>query len=302
MRCAVVGGANIDIGGFPDAAAVMEDYNPGRVRRSAGGVGRNIACTLARLGVETHLVTALGGDVFAQIIRADCRDAGVDLENALTFDANSNVYLYIADHAGDMRLAVSDMALCDRLTPAALQDRLPMLNAMDAVVLDANLPQDTLRWLSESVRVPLIADAVSTAKALRLLPALPRLHALKPNALEAEALTGVPVTDAATAEAAARRLTDRGVRQVFVTLGKQGVLCADANGAAFIPGPPVRLVNATGAGDAFTAALAWAQLNGLGLIESTRAGMTAAAITVESPDAVSRDISPEAIEKRMHIQ
>ena len=94
----------------------------------------------------------------------------------------------------------------------------------------------------------------------------------------------------------------RGVRQVFVTLGKQGVLCADASGAAFIPGPPVRLVNATGAGDAFTAGLTWAQLNGLGLVESTRAGMAAAAITVESPDTVSRDISPEAIEKRMQIQ
>ena len=299
MKCAVVGGANIDIGGFPGAAAVMEDSNPGRVVRSAGGVGRNIACTLARLNVDTRLVTALGSDAFARVIRDDCRDAGVDLSSALTFDANSNVYLYIADSAGDLRLAVSDMALCGRLTPEALEAQLPMLNAMDAVVLDANLPKETLAWLAGQVHVPLIADAVSTAKALRLIPALPRLHALKPNELEAEALAGIPVTDPASAGAAARRLLDLGVQQVFVTLGKQGVLCADARTSRFIPGPPVRLVNATGAGDAFTAALAWAQMRGMDLVESTRAGIAAASLTVESPEAVSRSITPQVIEQRM---
>ena len=301
MQCAVVGGANIDIGGFPEGAMVMEDSNPGRVRASAGGVGRNIACSLARLGVRTRLVTALGSDAFAEIIRADCRTAGVDLSDALTFDAGSAVYLYIADSAGDMRLAVNDMALCARLTPEALADRLDTLNAMDAVVLDANLPEETLRWLSERVRVPLIADAVSAAKAHRLLPALPRLRAIKPNALEAAALTGIPVTDLESARAAARRLVAMGVGRAFVTLGDRGLCCADTGGAYCVPAPPVRLVNATGAGDAFTAALAWAELRGLDLVEAARAGMATAAITAECPDAVSPLISPGAVAERMKI-
>ena len=111
----------MDIGGFPSGLCAMGDSNPGRIRMSAGGVGRNIACALARLGVETQLVTALGGDAFAEALRRDCEACGVGLEHALAFpDAASSAYLFISDPSGDMRLAVNDMAICERLTPEAL--------------------------------------------------------------------------------------------------------------------------------------------------------------------------------------
>ena len=299
-RCAVVGAANIDIGGFPSGVSVMGDSNPGRIRMSAGGVGRNIACTLARLGVETHLVTALGGDAFAEAIRADCRRAGVDLSHALVFeDAASSAYLFIADVAGDMQLAVNDMDICGRLTPEALACRLDLLNAMDAVVVDANLSEEAIAWLAAHVRAPLIADAVSTAKARKLLPALKRLRAVKPNAIEATALTGLPAHDRFSAQAAAARLVAMGAGRAFVTLGERGVCCADAAHTAFLPGAPVQLVNATGAGDAFTAALAWAELQGLDLESSAAAGLAAAAIAVESADTVSPHMSEAALLRRM---
>ena len=183
--CAVVGAANIDIGGFPSGALRERDSNPGRIALSAGGVGRNIACNLARLGVRVELVAALGQDAFADALRADCACSGVGLSLSPVFPGEtSSAYLYIADEAGDMRLAVNDMAICERLTPEALADKLAALNGMDAVVLDANLPEATLRYLAERLTVPLIADAVSAAKVRRLKPILPRLWALKPNALE----------------------------------------------------------------------------------------------------------------------
>ena len=184
--CAVIGAANIDIGGFPAGRLSMRDSNPGRVRLSAGGVGRNIACNLARLGVETHLIAALGGDPFANMARADCARAGVRTDLAFEFpDAGSSVYLFIADADGDMQLAVNDMDICRRLTPEALESRIDALNAMDAVVLDANLSAEALEFLADRVTVPLLADAVSAAKAPRLLNVLPRLRALKPNAIGA---------------------------------------------------------------------------------------------------------------------
>ena len=299
MKCAVIGGANIDIGGFPVGGMLPGDSIPGRVRRSAGGVGLNIACNLSRLGVETHLIAALGSDAFADILRAACHEAGVHLEHALTFDADSSVYLYIADAAGEMALAVNDMALCERLTPEALSEKLEFLNRMDAVVLDANLPGRTLTWLAENLRPPLIADAVSTSKARRLLPALPRLEMVKPNALEAAALSGLPVEDTGSASDAARQLLRMGARQAFVTLGARGVVCADADACRFIPAVPVRLVNATGAGDAFTAALTWAHLRGFNLADRARAGLAASALCAESPDAVSPNLTAEAVLERM---
>ena len=300
FRCAVVGAANIDIGGFPQGRIALQDSNPGRVLLSAGGVGRNIACNLARLGVETHLVAPLGTDAFADILRADCARAGMDTRLCFTFPgAASSAYLFIADINGDMQLAVNDMDICLRLTPQVLTERIDALNAMDAVVLDANLPEESIAFLAERLRPPLFADAVSAAKARRLLPALPRLQAVKPNALEAEALTGLPVHDQPTAEAAARRLVAMGAAGACITLGERGVCCANRASARFLAGTPVQIINATGAGDAFTAALVWATLRGMDLFEAARAGMAAAALAVESGDTVNPAMSEEALRQRM---
>ena len=299
-RCAVVGAANIDIGGFPAGRLSMQDSTPGKVRLSAGGVGRNIACNLARLGVETRLLAPLGGDAFAGIVRDDCARAGVDTELCFSFpDEASSSYLFIADAGGDMQLAVNDMGICNRLTPEALTPRLDALNGMDAVVLDANLPAETLAFLAEALHVPLIADAVSTAKAPRLLATLSRLAAVKPNAIEAETLTGIPVHGPDSAARAAVQLVEMGAKRAFITLGERGVCCADAGGALFLPGGAVRMVNATGAGDAFTAALAWALARGFSLRDCAVAGLAAAAIAVESMDTVSPEMSEEAVWARM---
>ena len=300
FRCAVVGGANIDIGGFPRGRVALHDSNPGRVVLSAGGVGRNIACNLARLGIDTHLVAPLGTDAFADIVRADCARAGVDTGLCFTFPGvASSAYLFIADIDGDMQLAVNDMDICLRMTPEALAGRIDALNGMDAVVLDANLPEASIAFLAEALRPPRFADAVSAAKACKLLPALPRLRAIKPNALEAEALTGLPVHDRTTAEAAARRLVELGAAGACITLGERGVCCADGGGARFIAGTPVQMTNATGAGDAFTGALVWASLHGMDLFQSARAGMAAAALTVESEETVNPELTEEAVRRRM---
>lgn len=302
-RCAVIGAANIDIGGFPAGPIADGDSNPGRIVLSAGGVGRNIACNLARLGVGTWLVAPLGTDPFAEITRADCARAGVDTGLCFTFEgASSSAYLFIADADGDMRLAVNDMGICEKLTPRALEGRIDALNAMDAVILDANLPAETLEYLAERITAPLLADAVSAAKARRLRGAMRRLRAVKPNALEAEALTGIPVRDGASALEAARRLVALGAERAFVTLGEGGVCCADRERALLLPGGKVRLVNATGAGDAFTAALAWGEVNGLSLEECARAGLAAAAIAVESLETVSPLMSEEGVRGRMELE
>ena len=300
LRCAVVGAANIDIGGFPAGRLAMQDSNPGRVRLSAGGVGRNIACNLARLGVQTHLIAPLGSDPFADLVRGECARAGVDTRLCPSFEgAASSVYLFIADADGDMQLAVNDMSICDRLTPEALEPLLDALNGMDAVALDANLPAATLAFLAERVRAPLIADAVSTAKAPRLLAALPHLAAIKPNAIEAETLTGEPVHGPDSAARAARRLIELGARRAFITLGERGVCCADARETLFLPGGAVRLVNATGAGDAFTAAITWGIVRGLSLRDCALAGLAAAAIAVESMETVSPEMNEKTLYERM---
>ena len=203
----VAGGTNVDIGGRSYEPLVAGDSNPGRVTVSLGGVGRNIAHDLALLGVETVLLTALGGDARAEDVARSCAALGIDLSHALRVpDGRTSTYLYLSGPGGEMALAVSDMDLCEELTPAYFAAQQAVLDGAALVVLDANLPQASLCWLAEHCRAPLFADPVSTVKGEKLRPILDRLHTLKPNRLEAERLTGVPIRDEAGLAAAARAL------------------------------------------------------------------------------------------------
>jgi len=297
---AVVGAANVDIGGFVKGRVLAEDSNPGKVRLSMGGVGRNIACNAARMGARVELVTALGGDGYADMIRADCARAGVGLTHAVTFpEEATSTYLFIAGSDGDMTVAVNDMGIHDRMTVERVRPLLNGLNRASLVVIEANLPEETIRFLAESLTVPVIADAVSAAKVMKLKDALPYLNVFKPNRIEAELLTGVEVRDEASARRACREMLDMGVTRVFLTMGAQGVCCGMGEEILFLPGAPVKMKNATGAGDAFTAALAWARTQSMTLRESALAGMAAASIAVESMETVSGEMSEALLRQRM---
>ena len=220
----------------------------------------------------------------------------------MAHDGHEKRYLmfYLLTLSALEALALSDMAIYERLTPAWLAGVLPALNAAALVVLDANLPAESIAYLAENCASPLFADPVSAAKAPRMRAVLPRLHTLKPNRLEAEILSGVPVTDEASALRAADRLLSSGVRRVFLSLGPGGVLAAEGDQRLLLPNPPQKKrENASGCGDAFMAALAWAALRGAGLRESALCGLTAAAVAMESAETVHPGMSAGLIRSRM---
>ena len=154
------------------------------------------------------------------------------------------------------------------------------------MVLDANLSQAALNFLSEKLTVPLYADPVSTAKAEKLLPILPRLRALKPNALEARHLTGEK-----EALRCAHALLNRGVKRVLLSLGAEGMLAAEGERVLRLPRQKITVVNTTGAGDAATAAMVWADLQGLDLETTARFSQTAGALTCQCQEANSPDLA-----------
>ena len=296
----VIGSVNMDIGGYSHAPLTAGDSNPGRVRMSVGGVGCNIARNLALLGANVRFCTVLGGDVYAESIKGQLRAMGIDLSLSLRLkDEHTSTYLFIADEKGDMALAVNDMGIYRHQTRAYFESILPELNRCRAVLLDANLPGETLLYLAENVRVPLFADAVSAAKAMRLRPVLGRLKAFKPNRMEAELLSGARIADEGGAREAARRLLDTGLGRVFITLGPDGVFAAGDGQECFLPSLAPRLKNATGAGDAFTAAIAWAWTRGMGLEESCLAGSAAAALAAEAEETVNPALCERALRQRM---
>ena len=297
----VVGGVNVDIGGRSFAPLVSADSNPGRVTISLGGVGRNIAHNLSLLGADVRLLTAYGDDAHGAQVAASCSELGIDASHALRLAGETtSTYLYLTGPDGEMALAVSDMEVCRRITPAYLAGNLPLLQSAQVVVADANIPEESLRYLAQNSSAPLFVDPVSTAKAEKLRPILSRIHTLKPNTLEASILSGVEIHTDADVELAADRLLQMGVHRLFLSLGSRGVYAAMGKEHLWLRNLPGTMVNTTGCGDAFMAALVWAYLEGMDLKHTALAGLAAASIAMESPETINPNLSAEAVQSRIH--
>ena len=296
----VVGGVNVDIGGRSFLPLVAADSNPGQVTTSLGGVGRNIAHNMSLMGVDVRMLTAYGDDAYGQKIAASCLELGIDLSNALRLsDGSTSTYLYLTDHQGEMALAVSDMEICKRITPAYLASNLPLLQNAQVVVADANIPQESLHYLAENCTAPLFCDPVSTTKAEKLRPILNRIHTLKPNKLEAELLSGIPIRSHADVRKAADKLLEMGIHRLFISLGADGVLAAMGDQRLQLKNLPGKMVNTTGCGDAFMAALVWAYLQGSDLQTTALAGLAAGSIAMESAQTINPAMSADALKARM---
>ena len=302
----VIGGANIDIHGKSLKELRRNDSNPGAVHISAGGVARNIAENLARLGVDCRLISAIGNDHHGRMLKRLSRDAGIDMQYVHEIaSAPTSTYLSVLDDTGDMQVAIADMSIIDHLGADRLRSQQAMLNQSSLNIVDTNLPDDALAWLTGTFpEVPLFADTVSTAKAPRLKPYLSSIHTLKAGTIEAEALTGMQARTTAQLRKLAGSLHADGVGRVFITRGDQGVFysTADAEGVEKLRRRKHNVHNAGGAGDAFLAGLAYAWLEGWPLDDTLRFALAAADITLSHPATSNPALSLTAVNRAMEAQ
>jgi pseudouridine kinase len=294
----VVGGMNMDLVVQPSAAMVMGDSNPGRIQCVPGGVARNVAENLARLGSSTRLFSVVGLDALGQSLLAHTVAAGVDVSGIQALaGASTSTYLSLHNPEGDMLLAVNDMALLNQLTPALLQSQLPAISAAAVVVVDANLTSVALAAIFDNCAgATVFADAVSVAKCVRLLPWLSRLHTLKLNRLEAQALCGCDLTTPQEALAACKALQARGVGRVVLSLGAQGVCWVDREaGGDYQEASNVPVVNVSGAGDALLAGLVHGEFHGWALAQAVDFAVACAELTLGCEAANCTELSEKLV-------
>ena len=298
----VVGGVNMDISGTTFGTMRAGDSNPGRVTLSAGGVGRNIAENICRLGWKVKMITAMGEDAHAHAIRKDGEKYGLDFSDSLILpDERTSTYLCLNDPDGEIYAAVSDMTIYERLTPDFLATKKDVLDGAAMVVLDANLTEETVAWLADNCAAPMTADPVSVAKAGKLLPCLKRLVTIKPNRAEATLLTGVKIEGMLGLDRAAQALLDAGVKNVFISLGGEGVYYTNGAESGVCPTAPADIRNTTGCGDAFFAAATVGCIMGLEIRRIAKMGQAAAAVCAESDNAVNPGTSMGALEEVMKM-
>jgi pseudouridine kinase len=301
----VIGGANLDVRARSAVSVVPATSNPGTVALSLGGVGRNVAENLARLGTPVHLVAAVGADPLGEALLAATAGAGVGVDHVRRGPHPTGTYTAVLDADGELVAAVSDMAATDALSPADVRAARDLIAGAALLVVDGNLGPGTVGAaldLAAEVGVRVVLDPVSVPKAGRLAgqlrPARP-VHFATPNADELAALSGRTTDTDAGRRAAARVLHDAGVGWVWVRLGGDGSLLSGPDGVEAHPAAPTEVRDVTGAGDAMLAAFCHALLDGATASEAVAFGQAAAALTVASPHTVRPDLADQLVEARL---
>ncbi len=298
----VIGGANIDIEGYPTSSFQLQDSNPGVVKRSFGGVGRNIAENLSKLSVETKLITLVGDDPSGVDLLDYCRNLGIDTRGSEILEAEStSTYLSILNSEMEMEVAISHMDIMERLDEKFLSKKQSLIQGASICVVDTNLPRTTLQYLLNSYETPFAVDTVSLEKSKKIEGLYERIDTLKPNVLEAEAISGLEIKGREEIERAAEIILEKGVKTLFISLGSDGVYYSDGTQKGFLTVPKVDVVSSTGAGDAFMAGVLSGKISQLSLRDQAMRGMSAGICALESEKSIAEELSGQKIDEILEV-
>lgn len=281
-KIVVVGSSNTDM--VVKAARIPapgETVLGGAFVMAAGGKGANQAVAAARLGAEVTLVARLGADPLG-----DEAIAGYQKDSILTDlivrdpDRPTGVALILVDAHGENSITVA-LGANEALSPDDVERAADRIRTADAVVMQLEVPLAAVERAAAIARaagVPVILDPAPAPDGGLPEALLRNVTCLKPNESEAERLTGISVSDLASAERAARALQELGPRTVIITLGSQGAIVVDEAAVHHVPAYRVTAVDTTAAGDAFTGAFATAVGAGAALVEAVRRAAAAGAL------------------------
>jgi pseudouridine kinase len=306
-RVLVIGSAGLDIIGRPLQPLEMGVSSPGDVRTSFGGVSRNIAENLARLGQPISLISVVGKDDFGRRLLFQADSIGIDVHACLETDEfNTASYLAIIGENGHIQYGLDDMRNLSLLTPGYLQKYKSMFVESSLIFVDANLSPGTLKTifsLAKQAKVPVFADTTSRSLAGRLIPYLSRLYMVTANMIEATLLceSRTCITDPKGGLEAARFLISQGVEVAIVQMAEAGVCYATSETNGHIPAIVTKVLDPTGAGDALTATVIFGLLNDIPIDDAIRLGVSAASLTLMHPGTVFPDLSLEKLYNQLVI-
>lgn len=250
-----------------------------------GGKGSNQSVASAMAGGRVNFITRLGDDDFARMAQSIWSRAGVTPEVTTDHDSFTGAAMIFLEAATGNNAIIVTPGAASRITPEDVQARAGLIASASIFMTQLEQPIDAARRGLELARAAGVTTILNPAPAAPLPDAMLALcDYLTPNETEAEALTGLPVTDPATAETAARALLARGVGAVIITLGGQGALYCDGkttlHSPVFAAG---KVVDTTGAGDAFNGGLAVALAEGMPIEQALRFASATAGLSVTRP-------------------
>jgi pseudouridine kinase len=297
----VIGSAGVDIIGRLDRQSLSGTSNPGRIRTSFGGVARNVAENLARLGQPVNFISVVGQDSTGDDLIRQLESAGVDVSAVLrTNKYSTGTYLGVVNSKGELQFGIDDMRATSLLSSDYLRKHVGLFKKASLLFFDANLGIATIKTmmsLANRAQLRVCADPTSTSLADRLCPYMSRLSLITPNSSEASVLCGNPIDASQFHEAmeTAKFLVSQGAEVVLITLAEFGVVYATSETSGHVPSIRTKILDPTGAGDALTATVIFSMLNDISLDDGVRLGVSAASLTLHHRGSVLPDLSLEIL-------
>ena len=294
MDMVVVGVVFLDIKGFPFFKYDAVGTNLGNVLMTHGGVARNVAVNMANLGAEVEFVTMLDDDSLGREARLRLRGAGVKLTHAVsTPDKGMGMWLAVFNEKGDLAGSVSHMPDASPIERLFDEKGEEIIRSCRGIALEIDLSEkvsERVFELAERFDKPVYAIVANMSVILRRPDFMARTACVILNEIEAGRLFGREIralSPEETLEAVSEAAPAMGIRSIVVTMGARGAVYLDAeNGLRGVcPAVPCRVVDTTGAGDAFFSAVVESLARGMRLDDAVTCGARLASMTVSTSES-----------------
>jgi len=249
-----------------------------------GGKGANQAVACARMGAKVAMIGKLGSDAFADQLRQVMTEAGVDHSHVLTDSGSSGIAMIVVEDNGQNRIMLAPGAN-GMMTAGNVLSAATCLQSASLLICQLEVPLECVRQAFELARAARVPILFNPAPAMPLSPDMLNVDYLVVNETEAAMISGLPVNSRAEAVAAAHRLRQAGSACVLLTLGADGAIIADLDGARHYPAHATQVVDTTAAGDTFIGGMAAGLLEGMNLDDAVALGMAASALCVSRQGA-----------------
>ncbi len=295
----VIGASNIDIKGKAYYHTIERDSNIGSVEISVGGVGRNIAENLARIGANTIMLSAVGYDIHGKSILESLKSSNANIEHIIiSKEFQTGTYIAILEANGDMYIAINSMEINKTINIEYVKSKSDIIKTAKFIVIDTNIDTDVIKYIidiSISMNIPICVDPVSYMKATKLDGVLSGIYLIAPNIAELKSLS--KLDDDFNIENACDVLLAKGVKNIVVTKGEAGVFLKNNATSLNLKPFKTKVIDVTGAGDSFLAGLIYGLSIEKPIEQALKYGLAFASVTISSKKTVSDEISSLLIEK-----
>ena len=298
----VFGVSVFDICGFTDNNYRSNDSNPGKVRTSFGGVCRNIAECMARVGVNTKFISVLGDDEAGLRMMDHSKVMNYDMSESLIVKGGSTpTYMAILDEQGEMVSAVVDMKIIDAFTTDFIDSKADIIKNSEYMILDSDRP-DIVEYIIKTFSgdTKFILDPVSAAKAELVKHLIKYFHTIKPNRYEAEIMCGFKIHNDEDLRRAGKYFKDLGIENVFITLDEDGIYYNNGVQEGKLKANDSVVVNVTGAGDSFVAGIASGYMNNVDIVDTVKYAISMSTITISTEETIHPQMSNELVKEYMN--